>query len=202
MLQNIDWIDDKAAQLALDYAAAGGLLITAVHIENCAHALGYVMCAVFVNRRQEAADLFRIVVAPRRLFMVCMHCAEEYRVPARVLIEAGMCDPPVSADGYVATWRGRGCPLCDYTGELGSIAVYEVLDLTGDMKRFIENENDWNWDQVDYLQRQAWLHGMRTQRELALERVLAGDISLQQALLNTVKARLAGQGAGEPAQSF
>ena len=98
-----------------------------------------------------------------------------------------MVEPPVEADGRVATWRGRGCPLCENTGQLGSMAVYEVLDLRGDMKRFIENENDWNWDQVDYLRRQAWLHGMRTQRELALERVLAGDISLQEALLNTKK---------------
>ena len=32
LVQNIDWINDKAVQLALDYAAAGGLLITAVHI--------------------------------------------------------------------------------------------------------------------------------------------------------------------------
>ena len=77
MLQNIDWINDKAVQLALDYAAAGGLLITAVHIQNCAHALAYVLRRYFWNRRQEAADLFRMVVAPRRLFMVCMHCAEE-----------------------------------------------------------------------------------------------------------------------------
>ena len=110
-------------------------------------------------------------------------------MPAKIMVEAGMCDPPVSADGHVGTWRGRGCPGAITRGELGSIAVYEVLDLTGEMKRFIENENDWDWNQVDYLQRQAWLHGMRTQRELALERVLAGDISLQHALLNTVKPK-------------
>ena len=189
MVQNIDWIDDKDAQLALDYAALGGLLLTAIHVRDCASALGYVLRRFFWNRRQEAADLFKVVVAPRRLFMVCMYCAEEVRVPAKVLIEAGMGNPPVAADGHVATWRGRGCPQCDNTGQLGSIAVYEVLDLTGEMKRFIENENDWNWDQVDYLQRQAWLYGMRTQRELALERVLAGDISLQEALLNTSKPK-------------
>ncbi len=187
MLQNIDWIDYRSAQRALDYAASGGLLITAVHIQGSAWALGCVLRRDFWNRRQEAADLFRIVVAPRRLFMVCMYCAEEYRVPARVMIEAGMSDPPVGADGQVVTWRGRGCPLCDHTGQLGSIAVYETMDLTGKMKRFIENENDWDWKQVNWLQRQAWLHGMRTQRELALERVLAGDISLQEAMLNTTK---------------
>ena len=100
-----------------------------------------------------------------------------------------MSDPPAGADDRVATWRGRGCPMCENTGELGSIAVYEVLDLTGEMKRFIENQNDWDNEQVDYLRRQAWLHGMRTQRELALERVVAGDISLQAALLNTTKPK-------------
>jgi type II secretory ATPase GspE/PulE/Tfp pilus assembly ATPase PilB-like protein len=189
MVQNIDWIDDKAVQLALDYVAAGGLLITAVHIFDCANALACVLRRYFWNRRQEAADLFRMVVAPRQLSMVCMHCAEEQRVPVKILIGAGMADPPVAADGRVATWRGRGCPLCENTGELGSTAVYEVLDMNAAMKRFIENENDWYYDQIDYLRRQAWLHGMRTQRELALERVLAGDVSLQHALLNTRKPK-------------
>ncbi len=189
MLQNIDWVDDDDAKAAIDFAAAGGLLITAVHIPDCAHALAAMLRRHFWSRRQEAADLFKIVVAPRRLFMVCMHCAEEVRVPAEILIGAGMSDPPAAADGRVATWRGRGCPHCENTGELGAIAVYEVLEMTREMKRFIENDNDWDWDQIDYLRRQAWLHGMRTQRELALERVLAGDISLQQALLNTAKPK-------------
>ncbi len=189
MLQNIDWINDKAVQLALDYAALGGLLISAIHVSDCASALSWTLRRHFWNRRQEAADLFKVVVAPRRLFMVCMHCAEEHRVPAKIFREAGMDAPPVGSDGKVATWRGRGCPACENKGTFGAIVVYEVLDLMGEMKRFIENENDWNWEQVDYLRRQAWLHGMRTQRELALERVLAGDISLQQALLNTEKPK-------------
>jgi type II secretory ATPase GspE/PulE/Tfp pilus assembly ATPase PilB-like protein len=189
MVQNIDWIDYKDAMAAIDYASSGGLLITAVHIYDCAQALANMLCRYFSKRRQEAAEMFKIVVAPRQLFMVCMHCAEEYRVPAKTLAGAGMSDPPVAADGRVATWRGRGCPLCENSGKLGSTAVYEVLDITPEMRRFIENENDWNWDQVDYLRRQAWRLGMRTQRELALERVLAGDISLQEALLNTRKPK-------------
>lgn len=187
MLQNIDWVNDADAEAAIAYAAAGGLLITAIHIRDCASGLAYMINRRFWKRRREMADLFKVIVAPRRLSMVCMHCAEEYRVPAKSLVEAGMPDPPIGADGRVGTWRGRGCPLCENSGELGSIAVYEVLDLSGEMKRFIENQNGWSYDQVDYLRRQAWLHGMRTQRELALERVLAGDISLQHALLNTSK---------------
>ena len=189
MLQNIDWIDDNDARAAIEFAAGGGLLVTAVHSQGCARGLGELLRRHFVGRRKDAADLLRVVVSPRRLFMVCMHCAEEYRVPARVFVEAGMGDPPVGADGRVATWRGRGCPLCENTGELGSIAVYEVLDLAGEMRRFLENENDWDWGQLDYLERQAWQHGMRTQRELALERVVAGDVSLRQAMLNTAKPR-------------
>jgi type II secretory ATPase GspE/PulE/Tfp pilus assembly ATPase PilB-like protein len=197
LLQNIDWIDDKEALAAIEYAASGGLLITAVHNSDCAHALAYVLRRYFWKRRQEAAELFKIVVAPRRLFMVCMYCAEEIRVPARILVGAGMGDPPAAADGHVVTWRGRGCPFCQNSGGLGSTAVYEVLEMTPDMQRFIENDNEWNWGQVDYLRRQAWLHGMRTQRELALERVLAGDISLQEALLNTAKPKWLAQAQAE-----
>ena len=186
MLQNIDWVDDMDAHAAIDFAATG-LLITAIHVTGCASGLRSLMWRHFAKQRPVAAELLRIVVAPRRLFMVCMHCAEEYRVPAKVFVQAGMSDPPVGGDGNVATWRGRGCPFCEGTGTWGSTAVYEVLDLTGAMKRFIENANDWDYSQMEYLERQAWQHGMRTQRELALERVLAGDISLKEALLNTTK---------------
>jgi type II secretory ATPase GspE/PulE/Tfp pilus assembly ATPase PilB-like protein len=189
MVQNIDWIDGRNAQLAIDFAASGGLLISAVHITGCANGLSSLLWRHFTNQRKDLAELLKAVVSPRRLFMICAHCAEEYRVPARILIGAGISDPPIAADGRVATWRGRGCSYCENTGELGSTAVYEVMDLGGKMRRFLENANDWNSGQIEYLERQAWLHGMRTQRELALERVLAGDISLQQALLNTIKPK-------------
>ncbi len=187
MLQNIDWVNDDDAKAAIDFAAAGGLLITAIHVSGCAAGLASFLWRRSGKSRQDAVELLKIVVSPRRLFMVCMHCAEEVRVPAKILLDAGMSNPAVISGGSAVTWRGRGCPHCQNTGELGSIAVYEVMELTGEMKRFIENSNEWYRNQVDYLERQAWLHGMRTQRELALERVLAGDISLQQALLNTRK---------------
>jgi type II secretory ATPase GspE/PulE/Tfp pilus assembly ATPase PilB-like protein len=189
LLQNIDWVYEKDAQKAIDFAAGGGLLVTAVHVGDCALGAASLLAWHFYPRRRQIADLLRIIVAPRRLFMACTHCAEEYRVLANILVDSGLPDPPLAADGRVATWRGSGCSMCENTGELGSIAVYEVLDLTGEMKRFIENDNYWDWSQVDYLRRQAWQHGMRTQRELALERVLAGDISLETALLNTVKPK-------------
>ena len=192
MLQNIDWVDHDDAQAAIDFALAGGLLITAIHVTGCANAFRVLLWRNFAKQRQDAAELLKIIVAPRRLFMVCMYCAEEYPVPAKTLVQAGLDSRLLAAgsgNGKVTTWRGRGCPHCENTGELGSIAVYEVMELTGKMKRFIENANDWNYDQVEYLERQAWLHGMRTQRELALERVLAGDISLKQAMLNTRKPR-------------
>ncbi len=187
LLQNIDWVNNEDAHAAIDFAAAGGLLVTAVHIRDCAFGAATLLARHFYPRRRQIADLLRIIVAPRRLFMACTHCAEEYRVPANVLVDSGLPDPPLGADGRVSTWRGRGCPMCEDSGELGAIVVYEVLDLMGEMKRFIENDNYWDWSQIDYLRRQAWQHGMRTQRELALERVVAGDISLRQALLNTDK---------------
>jgi type II secretory ATPase GspE/PulE/Tfp pilus assembly ATPase PilB-like protein len=187
LLQNIDWVNNEDARAAIDFAAGGGLLITAVHSQGCIWGLKSLLMRHFTGQRQDAASLLLAVVAPRRLSMACGHCAEEYRVPAKIFRQSGMSDPPEDNDGRVATWRGHGCPLCHNTGELGYAVVYEVLDFTGEMKRFIDNRNDWDWDQLKYLERQAWQHGMRTQRELALERVIAGDISLQQALLNTVK---------------
>jgi type IV pilus assembly protein PilB len=185
LLQNIDWVNEEDASAAIDFAAGGGLLITAVHSRGCVCGLADLLRRRFIGRRLDAAELLRVVVSPRRLSMVCAQCAEEYPVPARMFTLSGMAAPPTGRDGKVSTWRGRGCPRCEGTGTWGSTAVYEVLDLTGKMRRFLENRNDWDGGQQEYLERQAWQHGMRTQREMALERVVAGDISLQEALLNT-----------------
>ncbi|MBN2346782.1 MAG: Flp pilus assembly complex ATPase component TadA [Candidatus Aminicenantes bacterium] len=189
LLQNIDWVNDEDARAAIDFAAGGGLLVTAVHSPGCVWGLSNLFRRHFRGRRRDLAELLRIVVSPRQLFMFCGHCAEEHRVPKKILVEAGLPEAPAGPDDRVATWRGRGCPLCENTGELGSLAVYEVLDFTGEMRNFLDNANDWNFGQLEYLERQAWQRGMRTQRELALERVVAGDIRLQNALLNTVNPR-------------
>ena len=190
MLQNIDWIDDKAVQSALDYAAAGGLLITAVHISRLRQSLGLAFLRrYFWNRRQEGGR----PVQDRGGAAAVVHGLHALR---RGAAGAGQ-DIHPGRHERSSRRRRRQCrhlarprlPALREHGELGSIVVYEVLDLTGEMKRFIENENDWTRHQVEYLERQAWQHGMRTQRELALERVLAGDISLQEALLNTDKPR-------------
>jgi type IV pilus assembly protein PilB len=196
LVQNIDWIDDEFARKAIRFAGPGRLLITAVHRHDVAQALWFLLSYssqligdewVRWKRFPEAEEVFRMVVAPRTLPLICAHCAEELRLPAYALAKSGLADPPreaLAADGRVITWRGRGCGYCQGSGTHGLTGIYEVLDVTPELKRQIA-EAARAYPDFDQLRLQLWRQGLSSKRELALRRVLAGDVSLEKAILET-----------------
>ena len=63
-------------------------------------------------------------------------------------------------------WYGKGCNFCGNTGYLDRIGVYELLQMTPEIKRMIVG-----WATQDELRRQAQKHGMRTMLDEAISLV-------------------------------
>ena len=61
---------------------------------------------------------------------------------------------------------GAGCNYCGHTGYLDRIGVYELLQMTPEIKRLVVG-----WATQDELRRQAQKQGMRTLREEAIDLV-------------------------------
>jgi type II secretory ATPase GspE/PulE/Tfp pilus assembly ATPase PilB-like protein len=92
------------------------------------------------------------------------------------LIDAAAVSGPREAP--VRMWSAAGCPHCGGRGYKGRMGIYELLENTGDMKQKIQSRAA-----TSEIFLEATRAGMRTLRQDAIEKVLAGLIDLKQARL-------------------
>jgi type II secretory ATPase GspE/PulE/Tfp pilus assembly ATPase PilB-like protein len=77
---------------------------------------------------------FNGAVAQRLARTVCNSCATKYYPPEQVLAEAGL------ADHAGKPFRnGSGCPRCHNSGFSGRCGVYEVFEVTPELRRMIHH---------------------------------------------------------------
>ncbi|MDP4300987.1 GspE/PulE family protein [Leptothrix discophora] len=78
-------------------------------------------------------------------------------------------------DGRLRRYQSQGCERCGHTGVRGRIAVHELLTLSRDLRRLVRaGAPGWN------LQRQAAHEGLHSLRQDALDKMVAGQISLDE----------------------
>ena len=92
-----------------------------------------------VDRRQDAevlhqgGDVFG-VVAQRLVRRVCEQCKEANPTSPPALIQAGF--TPEEAE-TVTPMKGTGCDRCNNTGYKGRVGLYEVLEVTEELRELI-----------------------------------------------------------------
>ena len=79
------------------------------------------------------------------------------------MVKGGM---PEAVAKTVNPMKGRGCGRCSDTGYKGRIALYEVMELTEELKEFVLNGAS-----AAELKREAIRQGMVTLRQSALHKV-------------------------------
>ena len=124
--------DEETAQIAIQAALTGHLVLTTLHTNDAPSAIARLkdmgiepgLVATAVN----------CIVAQRLARRLCKHCREAYRPDADELREAGF---DVNGDP-VTLYRPGGCLQCSGTGYQGRVAVYEVMPLHGRVRTLIE----------------------------------------------------------------
>jgi type IV pilus assembly protein PilB len=119
------------------------------------------------------ASSVNCIVAQRLARRVCEECKEvDADVKVADLVAAGMAEDEAKK---VAPIRGAGCKNCSDTGFKGRIAVYEVMELTEELKEFVLN----GASSLE-LKREAIRGGMMTLRRSVLNKVAQGMTALSE----------------------
>src|SRR5271155_5213877 len=131
--------DSETAHVAVHAALTGHLVLTTLHTETAAAAVprlldlgveGYLLRSVL-----------RAVIAQRLVRQLCERCKSP-----RVLAEADLVeDPRLVAFGFRAgevLQQPCGCERCGGTGYRGRLGVFEVLELTNDLRELIGEKTD------------------------------------------------------------
>lgn len=167
--------DGETASIAMRAAITGHLVFSTLHTNDAVSAV-YRLKDVGVEAWLVASAL-RGVVSQRLLRKVCPHCRKGYQPSAEELALLGMPE-----DSHVTFYKGEGCPECHHSGYTGRRAAFEILMLSGRLRRLISEGAS-----EERLTEEARKNGFRSMRESCRRLVLEGVTSAEEAarIINT-----------------
>jgi len=171
--------DPETAKLATNAAMTGHLVLSSFHAINTATVL---------TRLQEMevepfviASTVNITVAQRLVRKICSKCIESYEIPvskiSSLLPQKLISKLPLTEKNTVRLFRGKGCPVCQKTGYLGRIGIFEILEMQESIKQLIVEKAD-----SFKIEKEAVRLGMTTMLEDGLEKVENGITTLEEVL--------------------
>lgn len=162
--------DAETAQIAIQSALTGHLVLTTVHANNVFDVIGR-FASMGIDAYNFLAAL-NCVLAQRLVRISCPACRVPIKVEKSLAEESGL-DYEEYKD--LTLYQGKGCQDCHGTGYRGRKCITEFLDLTDEIKEMILAERP-----LSEIRYRAVTAGMITLRQSALKKVLAGDTTLHE----------------------
>ncbi len=156
--------DLEAAQMAVQAALTGHLVLSTLHTNDAASAVTRLLDLGVPHYMIQSVLIG--VMAQRLVRTLCPHCKGEGQLET-TLWEALIRPWPLPKPAAIRA--PRGCPECRNTGYLGRVGLYELLPVTPELRRLLRPDMD-----ADKLRRRACAQGMRPLRVSAALQIAAG----------------------------
>ena len=170
--------DSETAGIAVNAALTGHLVLSTLHTNDAATALPRL-----IDMKAEpflVASTVNVIVAQRLVRKICEMCKTAVDLNLSQLpqnlpqekIKKYFGDQP-----NIKIYKGRGCEICHFTGYAGRIGVFEVLEVSTEIKKLITAKNDSN-----VVLQQAMKEGMTTMLDDGLAKVAKGLTTIDEVL--------------------
>lgn len=162
--------DAETAQIAIQSALTGHLVLTTVHANNVFDVIGR-FASMGIDSYNFLAAL-TCVLAQRLIRVICPDCRHQVVLDEALAEESG-----IDYEHYkdAPFYEGKGCPECHDTGYRGRKCITEFLDLTDEIKEMILADRA-----LSEIRYRAVTDGMITLRQSAVKKVLAGETTLRE----------------------
>ena len=166
--------DAETASIAIQAALTGHLVLTTLHTETSTAAIPRLLdlgCEAFLLK-----STLRAVIGQRLLRVLCDRCKSP-RSLTRAHLDA---DPRYETLGFKAgetVYEPKGCERCGGAGYRGRVGVFEVLEITGEVRNLVGPQSD-----SGTLDAAAERAGMTTMIEDAIAKCRAGATSVAEVL--------------------
>jgi general secretion pathway protein E len=169
--------DQETAHQAIQAALTGHLVLSTLHTNDAASSITR-LTDLGLEPFLISSTLLGIV-AQRLVRTVCPHCAETYQLSGSDLWSLGI---DVTFKHEVELKRGTGCRVCRQSGYLGRHGVFEVLPVSDDIRKLIEQK-----EPAEAIKKSACQGGMKPLRENAIAKLLKGMTTYHEVLRCTAK---------------
>lgn len=162
--------DAETAGIAVQASITGHLVVSTLHTNSSAATI-----TRLIDMGIESyliADSVVGVIAQRLVRRLCPECKK-----ARLATDTEKKLMHIDTEEDITIYEPCGCPKCAETGYYGRIGVYEIMEISPEMKRIISG-----MEGTEAIKNQALKDGMHTLRMSAAEYVLDGTTSISEML--------------------
>ncbi len=173
--------DAETASIAINAALTGHLVVSTLHTNDAATTLPRL-----IDMNIEpflVASSVSLIVAQRLVRKICDYCRistvitkDELKksLPESIINKHYI---PVGDNREIRVYKGKGCKNCRTTGYAGRVGIFEILELTKEIRKLISEKKD-----ADVIAHQAIQDGMITMLDDGLQKVSKGVTSIEEIL--------------------
>jgi len=169
--------DLETAEIAIKASLTGHLVLSTLHTNDAPSTISRLL-----NMGIEpflVATSVQLICAQRLVRRICKNCKAETQAPSQVaLLELGFEQHEIE---NLKVFRGAGCKVCNGSGYKGRVGLYEVMEITPEIKEAIIM----NATAVE-LKRVAVANGMITLRCSGLQKVRDEVTTIEEVVRETV----------------
>ncbi len=168
--------DFETAEIAVKAALTGHLVLSTLHTNDAPSTISRLM-----NMGIEpflVATSVNLICAQRLVRRICSGCKTEMQMPEQALLDAGYTKEDLKT---TKVYHGKGCATCNNSGYKGRCGLYEVMEITDELKELILVGAS-----ALELKKKALDLGMITLRRSGLIKCAAGMTTLEEVCRETV----------------
>lgn len=172
--------DEETAEICVHSALTGHLVLSTLHTSDAPTAIPRLVdmkIAPFL-----IAAVINSIIAQRLVRRICLDCVVSAPVEPKLIesIKKQIEELKLKIEFRVpkAIFGGKGCPACNYTGYRGRIGIFEILDITEEIRKYIVTP-EFTLDGLRDLAKKA---GMITMLEDGLRKVERGLTTIEEVL--------------------
>lgn len=170
--------DSETAGIAVNAALTGHLVLSTLHTNDAATALPRL-----TDMKVEpflVASTVNVIIAQRLIRKICEMCKTSVNITQSELaknIPLETIKKHFENNKDIRIYKGAGCKVCHNSGYTGRVGLFEVLDISKEIKKLIIEKSD-----SDVIARQAVSEGMTTMLDDGLEKVKKSTTTLEEVL--------------------
>lgn len=169
--------DFETVDIAIKAALTGHLVFSTVHTNDAASTI-----IRLVNMNVESflvADSVFMIVAQRLVRRLCKKCRAKHNLTTEALVDIGYAAKEAPK---IKAYKPAGCNACHNTGYKGRVGLFEVMEVTDEIKDLILAKAH-----SKEIKRKAMEQGMITLRRSGLIKIREGITSIEEVLRETVR---------------
>jgi type II secretory ATPase GspE/PulE/Tfp pilus assembly ATPase PilB-like protein len=166
--------DKETAELSVNAALTGHLLLSTFHANDSATVIPRL-----IDMGAEPfllASTIELVVSQRLVRKLCENCRHSETLTREKFIkQVKDGEKFIGPRKSINIYEGKGCPSCNGTGYKGRTSIYEIIQMTRELKELILN----NPSSIE-IWKTARAQGVRSMFEDGVEKVLQGVTSIEE----------------------